>query len=98
MRTKFENKLKKNQMIGDEIENKIQLKIINVNKTIINKRKGNKSKEKSKLKGWYEFLHGQHTILRRKIRKRKKEKKSNFGSNHVKPPYMCHLEKKRTLS
>lgn len=85
-------------MIGDEIENKIQLKIINTNKTIINKRKGTTSKEKSKLKGWYEFLHGHHTILRRKIRKNKIEKKSNFESNHVKSPYMCHLEKKRTLS
>ena len=29
---KFKNKLKKNQMIRDEIENKIQLEILNVNK------------------------------------------------------------------
>jgi hypothetical protein len=35
-------------MIRDEIENKIQLKIINVNKTIVNKRKGTKSKKKLK--------------------------------------------------
>jgi len=35
-------------MIRDEIENKIQLKIINVNKTIANKRKGTKSKKKLK--------------------------------------------------
>ena len=38
VRTKFENKLK-NQMTRDEIENKIQLEIINVNKTIANERR-----------------------------------------------------------
>jgi hypothetical protein len=32
MMIKFKNKLKKNQMIRDEIENKIQLEILNVNK------------------------------------------------------------------
>jgi len=31
-------------MIRDEIENKIQLEIINVNKTITNKKKGTESK------------------------------------------------------
>jgi hypothetical protein len=31
-------------MIRDEIENKIQLEIINVNKTITNKRRGTESK------------------------------------------------------
>jgi len=46
MRTKFENKLK-SQMIRDEIKNKIQLEIINVNKTIANKRRETESKEKS---------------------------------------------------
>ena len=44
MRTKFENKLK-NQMTRDEIENKIQLEIINVNKTIANERRNTKLKE-----------------------------------------------------
>jgi hypothetical protein len=33
-------------MTKDEIENKIQLEIINVNKTIANNRRGTKSKEK----------------------------------------------------
>jgi site-specific DNA-adenine methylase len=37
---------KKNQMIRDEIENKIQIEIINVNKTIANKRRETRSKEK----------------------------------------------------
>jgi hypothetical protein len=37
MRSRFENK--SNQMINDEIKNKIQLEIINVNKTITNKKK-----------------------------------------------------------
>jgi hypothetical protein len=32
MMIKFKNKLKKNQIIRDEIENKIQLEILNVNK------------------------------------------------------------------
>jgi len=45
MRTKFVNKLK-NQMTMDEIKNKIQLKIINANKTSENKRRWTKSKEK----------------------------------------------------
>jgi len=35
-------------MIKDEIENKIQLETININKTIANKRRGTKSKEKKK--------------------------------------------------
>jgi hypothetical protein len=29
-------------------------------------------------------------------RKKKKRNKSNFKPNHVKPPYMRHLERKRT--
>jgi hypothetical protein len=33
-------------MTKDEIENKIQLEIINVNKTIANNRRGTESKEK----------------------------------------------------
>jgi hypothetical protein len=33
-------------MIMDEIKNKIQLKIINVNKIIVNKRRWTESKEK----------------------------------------------------
>jgi hypothetical protein len=44
VRTKFENKLK-NQMTRDEIKNKIQLEIINVNKTIANERRKTKLKE-----------------------------------------------------
>jgi len=32
MMIKFKNKFKKNQIIRDEIENKIQLEILNVNK------------------------------------------------------------------
>jgi hypothetical protein len=44
-------------MIGDEIKNKIQLEIINVNKKITNKKRGTDSKEKNKLKGLYDFLH-----------------------------------------
>jgi hypothetical protein len=41
-----QNKLKKIQMIRDEIKNKIQLETINVNKTIENKRRWIESKEK----------------------------------------------------
>jgi hypothetical protein len=41
-----QNKLKKLQMIRDEIKNKIQLETINVNKTIENKRRWIESKEK----------------------------------------------------
>jgi hypothetical protein len=62
-------------MSRHKIENKIQLETINVNKTIANKRRENKSKEKNKLMGWYEFLHSQHVIRGRKRRKRKKRKK-----------------------
>ena len=32
------------------------MEIINVNKTIANKRRGIESKEKNKLKGWYDFF------------------------------------------
>jgi hypothetical protein len=49
MRIKYK-KNKKNQMTGDEIENKILLEIINVNKTIEKKRRGTESKEKIKMK------------------------------------------------
>ena len=42
----------------------------------------------------YDFLHDQHAIQGRKKRKRKKDKKNNFGSNHVEPPYTRHLERK----
>ena len=38
--------LKKNQTTRNEIENKIQLEIINVNKTIANKKKGLNQKKK----------------------------------------------------
>jgi hypothetical protein len=48
IRTEFENKIKKNQMTRDKIKNKIQLEIINVNKTITNKRRGTESKEEIK--------------------------------------------------
>jgi len=78
-------------MSRHKMKNKIQLETINVNKIISNKRRGNKSKEKNKLMGWYEFLHCQHIIQGRKRRKRKKErkkerkeKKNNFGLNHAK--------------
>jgi hypothetical protein len=37
---------KKNQTTRNEIENKIQLEIINVNKTIANKKKGLNQKKK----------------------------------------------------
>jgi len=68
-----------------KIKNKIQLETINVNKIITNKRRGNKSKEKNKLMGLYEFLHCQHIIWgRKRKKKRKKEKKNNFGLNHAK--------------
>jgi hypothetical protein len=45
MRTKFVNKLK-NQMTMEEIKNKIQLKIIIVNKKNLIKRRRNELKEK----------------------------------------------------
>jgi hypothetical protein len=45
MRTKFDKK-KQNQTTKDEIENKIQLKIININKTIVIKKRRIKSKKK----------------------------------------------------
>jgi hypothetical protein len=44
MRPRFEKK--SNQMTNDEIKNKIQLEIINVNRTIGNKKRWTKSKEK----------------------------------------------------
>ena len=61
-------------MTKDEIENKIQLEIINVNKTIANKRRRIEPK-KNKMKGLYDFLHGWNAIRRRKRRKRKKKRK-----------------------
>jgi hypothetical protein len=70
-------------MIKDEIENKIQLETININKTIANKRRGTKSKEKNKLKAW--------PRKKEKETKEIKKKKSNFDPNHAKSPYMCHL-------
>jgi len=63
-------------MIKDEIENKIQLETININKTIANKRRGTKSKEKNKLKGW--------PRKKEKEKKEIKKKKSNFDPNHAK--------------
>jgi len=29
--------------------------------------------------------------------KERKKEKSNFGSNHIESPYMCHPERKRIL-
>jgi hypothetical protein len=63
-------------MIKDEIENKIQLETININKTIANKRRGTKLKEKNKLKGW--------PRKKEKEKKEIKKKKSNFDPNHIK--------------
>jgi hypothetical protein len=47
MRTIFKNKLK-NQITRDEIENKIQLEIINVNKTIADKRREERLNQRKK--------------------------------------------------
>jgi hypothetical protein len=46
MRIKFDKKKLKDQTTRDEIKNKIQLEIINVNKTIAIMRRGTESKEK----------------------------------------------------
>jgi hypothetical protein len=46
MRMKFDKKKLKDQTTRDEIKNKIQLEIINVNKTIAIMRRGTESKEK----------------------------------------------------
>ena len=43
---KFDKKKLKDQTTRDEIKNKIQLEIINVNKTIAIMRRGTESKEK----------------------------------------------------
>jgi hypothetical protein len=61
-------------MTRDKIKNKIQLEIINVNKTITNKKRGIESKRKNKMKGWYEFFHGQHAIQEKKRKKKGKKK------------------------
>jgi hypothetical protein len=45
IKTEFDNKIKKNQMTKDKIKNKTQLEIINVNKTITNKRRGTELKK-----------------------------------------------------
>ena len=81
-------------MTKDKIQNKIQLEIINVNKTIANKRRETETKEEIKWRiGMNFFMASMH--FEKKKGKRKKEKKRNFKSNHVEPLYICHPEKKR---
>jgi len=97
MRTKFVNKLK-NQMTMDKIKNKIQLKIINANKTSENKRRWTKSKEKINWRVDMNFcMASTQSRKENEGKERKKEKKSNFGSNHIESPYTCHPERKKTL-
>jgi hypothetical protein len=48
------------------------------------------SKQKKKLKSWYNFLHGQQAIW-----EKKKEKKGKLAPNQTQLQYMCHLEKKK---
>ena len=72
MKAKFDKKKITNRTTRDEIKNKNQLETINVNKTILIKRRMIDQKKKNKLKGWYNFLHDQHVIWGRKRRKRNK--------------------------
>jgi hypothetical protein len=83
----------------DEIENKIQLEIINVNKTIANKRRGNESKENINLRANMIFCmaskQSKEERGKRKKEKKRKEKKKHFRLNHAESPYTCHPERKR---
>ena len=74
-------------MIKDEIENKIQLETININKTIANKRRGTKSKEKNKLKGWPRKKEKE----KKEIKKKKKQFRSKPHQNH----HTCATYKRR---
>ena len=67
MRPGFEKK--SNQMTNDEIKNEIQLEIINVNRTIANKKRWTKSKEKINWRAWF------FAWSTRNSRKKDKEKK-----------------------
>ena len=78
----------------DEIENKIQLEIINVNKTIANKRRGNESKENINLRANMIFCMASKQSKEERG-KRKKEKKKHFRLNHAESPYTYHPERKR---
>jgi hypothetical protein len=77
-------------MIKDKIQNKIQLEIININKTIANKRRETESKEEIKLRNGMNFF-----MASMQSEEKRKEKKRNFKSNHVEPLYTCLPERKR---
>jgi hypothetical protein len=68
----------------DEIENKIQLEIINVNKTIANKRRGNESKENINLRANMIFCMASKQSKEERG-KRKKEKKRKEKTFQAKP-------------
>jgi hypothetical protein len=61
-------------MTRNEIENKVKLEIINVNKIIANKRRETKSKEKIYRRANMNFCIASMQIRERKRRKRKKRK------------------------
>ena len=61
-------------MTRNEIENKVKLEIINVNKIIANKRRETKSKEKIYRRANMNFCITSMQIRERKRRKRKKRK------------------------
>jgi hypothetical protein len=75
----------------NEIWNKIEWEIINVNKIISNKRRGTESKEKVNWRVDMNFC-----INNMQSEKEREEKKSNFRPNHAEPPYTRHLERKKT--
>jgi len=71
----------------DEIKNKIQLKIINANKTSENKRRWTKLKEKINWRVDMNFCMA--STQSKKEKEGKERKKNNFGSNHTELPYTC---------
>jgi len=69
-------------MTRDKIKNKTQLEIINVNKTITNKRRGTESKEEIKWRiGMNFFIASTQSDKERKGKERKKEKKRKVISS-----------------
>jgi len=76
-------------MIRDEIENKIQLETINVNKTITNKRRRIGSKERINWKTSMNFCMA--SIQFKKEREGKERKKSNSRPKHAETPYTGQL-------
>ena len=79
-------------MTRDEIKNKIQLEITNVNKKISNKRRGIEFKDKINWRADMIFcmVSTQSQKKREGKRKKKKEKKSYSRPNLAEPQYTRH--------